>query len=44
MKCSGPRRDCSDAERDALRLHMSGHISGAGQARIQSGERQSGPS
>ena len=44
MKCSGPRRDCTDAERDALCLHMSGHISGAGQARLQSGECQSGPS
>lgn len=40
---SGPRRDCPDAERDALRLDMSGNLRGAGQAGLQSGESHSGP-
>ena len=41
MSYSGPRRNCPDAERDALRLDMSGDLRGAGQARLQSGECQS---
>ena len=45
MTPKGPRRDCPDAEGDALRLDVSRHLSRAGQAWLQPGEchSESGP-